>query len=159
MRLVPLALTVLAIALGACGGDDETTIAPPTTTAATTTGATGATGATGRAGAGLPSPASVDDVSTCLSDAGLDVTANGDALPGVEGSYDRLDVALGGLDQGALVVVFGSEEDAPAQAENVGIAGGVADVQATGNAVWGIDSAADETEEEAASIEGCMPSG
>jgi hypothetical protein len=155
-RSIPLALTVLALGLGACGGDeDEVTIPPPTTVA----GPTGATGATGEAGAGLPSPATAGEISSCLSDAGIEVTPSDSEVAGVEGTYERLDIALGDLAQGGLVVVFESEQDAEAQEPNVEAGGGISQVEVTGNAVWGIDAAAGESEQERASIEGCMPSG
>ena len=127
------ALCALALAASACGGDDE----EPTTTDAGTTGAAGVTGSTGVA-------LTADDLVTCLNDAGLDASIDEPVL-GLESEHEAVSVAIGDLDEGAALVVFGGEEQAEAEAEAVDALAGVANTEVAGNVIWGLDAAADET--------------
>jgi len=152
-RLPLAAFACLALLAAGCGGDDEETTT--TTSSTSTIGATGATGATG--GEGVAATATADQVLACLDETGLEAATNDNELIGVESPYERVDVGQDDLDQAAVIVVFGSEDDAQAEEQNLEVAAGVADVQTVGNVVYGFDSSADFSSSEELVIEGCLP--
>ncbi len=76
---------------------------------------------------------------------------------GVESSYEKLDVPLEDLDQGASIVVFEDAETAESEAEAADVAMGVAETTVAGNVIWGTDSSVSEPEDAEAAIEGCVP--
>jgi hypothetical protein len=137
------ALVALALGVSACGGDDETTA---TTTDAGASGASGVTGAV----------VSADDIVSCLGDAGLEATVDS-PVTGLEGEHEKVYVAIGDSEQGAVLAVFESEEAAEAESEAFAALGGVAAEQVSGNVAWGFDAIAGETPDDEAAIEGCLP--
>jgi hypothetical protein len=151
LRLIAsiLALFALAYATG-CGDDDE-----PTSTPSPSSGATGATGESGTVG----ETATLEDVQACLEGEGLEANVSENELIGLEGSYERLDVALEDLEQGASIVVFESAEAAEAEAEAADVAMGVGPTTVAGNVIWGVDLSVAEPEDAEAAIEGCVPAG
>jgi hypothetical protein len=150
LRLIAsvLALFALAFAVG-CGDDDDES----TSTTSTPSGATGATGESGSVGETV----AIEDVQSCLEGEDLEANASDSELIGLEGSYEKLDVPLEDLDQGASIVVFESAEAAEAEAEAADVAMGVAETTVAGNVIWGIDSSVAEPEDAEAAIEGCLP--
>ena len=64
---------------------------------------------------------------------------------------------LGDLDQGAEFAVFANEADAKANEADASALIGVSPTELTGNVVWGFDAAADETPDDQAAVEGCLP--
>jgi hypothetical protein len=148
---VALAMAIAAIAIAGCGGDDDETT--------TATGATGGTGATGASGeAGVSGTVTVDEVASCLQDEGLDATVSDSAVLGIEAEHEKVDVALEDLEQGAVVIVFPSAEDAESEESTAEVAAGVADTQLAGNTIWGVDAAVDDPDAAEAAIKGCVPS-
>jgi len=151
VRLIAAVLASLLLAFAAgCGDDDEP--------APTTTEATGATGATGESGA-VGETVAIADVQSCLEGEGLEANVNENELIGIEASYERLDVPLEDLEQGAAIVVFESAEDAKAEADIADVAMGVGDTTVAGNTIWGVDLSVSEPDEAEAAIEGCVPAG
>jgi hypothetical protein len=149
MRLIASVLAILALAFAAgCGDDDE-----PTPVPATETGATGATGESGTVG----ETATIEDVQGCLEGEGLEANVSDSELIGLEGSYERLDMPLEDLEQGASIVVFESAEAAEAEAEAADVAMGVGDTTVAGNVIWGVDLSVAEPEDAEAAIEECVP--
>ena len=139
------ALVALALGVSACGGDDETT-----TTATTDAGVSGATGVSG-------SVVSADELVSCLGEAGLDATVDSSPVTGLEGEHEKVYVAIGDSDQGAVLAVFDSAEAADAELEAFSALGGVANSQVAGNVAWGFDATAGETPEDEEAVEGCLP--
>jgi major membrane immunogen (membrane-anchored lipoprotein) len=116
-----------ALALAACGGDDETTIAAPTTTGPT--GATGATGAEGAAGSGSA-------VEEAITDAGFGIESVQcpDEVP-LEGQGDEFncDFEQEG-ESGTMTVTVDSADEQSATISYQGSAGSI-DVEGSGVAV------------------------
>jgi hypothetical protein len=139
-------ICALAIALSACGGDDE----EPATTTSTPAGASGATG-------GVGAVVTADDLVSCLDGAGLEATVDDSPVIGLEGQHEKVYLALGDSDEAAVFAVFASAEAAEAEAEAFDALGGVANTQVAGNIAYGFDAGADETPEDEAAVEGCLP--
>ena len=136
---------VLALGLGACGGDDETT--------SSSTTAVGASGASGLAGAAV----TADSLVACLEGAGYEA-ATGDSVLGLDAEHTLVEMPLGDLEQGAAFVVFPSEDEAQTGEEDASALIGVSPSELTGNVVWGFDASADETPEDESAVEACLPS-
>jgi hypothetical protein len=137
-------VAALALAVSACGGDDETT---------TTSTDAGATGATGVAGAVI----TADDLVSCLGDAGLEASVDSSPVTGLEGQHEKVYVAIGDSEQGAVLAVFESAEAADAEAVAFDALAGVADTEVSGNVAYGFDATAGETPDDEAALEGCLP--
>jgi hypothetical protein len=111
-----------ALGLAACGGDDETTIAPTTTGA---TGSTGATGADGAAGSGAA-------VETAITDAGFGIESVDcpDEVPLEEGDEFNCDFTQSG-ESGTMTVTVDTADDDAAAISYQGVAGDT-DVEGSG---------------------------
>jgi hypothetical protein len=99
-----------ALALAACGGDDEVVSLPSTTT----TGASGATGATGEAGTtGTGSGAAVE---TALTDAGFGISSVTcpEDVPLEEGDTFDCDFTVDSGDSGTISVTVDSADETTA---------------------------------------------
>ena len=59
--------------------------------------------------------------------------------------------------QGAVIVIFESEDAAQAEAEAADVAMGVGDTTVAGNTVWGVDLSVSDSEDAEVSMEGCVP--
>ena len=150
MRLISAVLVSLLLVFAGCGDDDDSTTS--------TSESTGATGATGEAGA-VGETVAIEDVLSCLEDGGFEANVNDNTLVGLESIYERLDVPLEDLEQGASIVVFESPEAAKAEAEAADVAMGVGDTTVAGNTIWGVDLSVSEPDDAEAAIEGCLPAG
>ncbi|UJA19537.1 hypothetical protein HJD18_04480 [Thermoleophilia bacterium SCSIO 60948] len=152
------AVAALALIGAGCGGDEPETTSTPTTTSTGATGLTGATGSTGDAGAS--DVASIDSASQlveCLDGEGLEAAEAGPVL-GLE-DYEVVDLSLGDSDQAAVFVILDSPEAAKKDVEEIGTLAGVAFPEARGNVVFGFDATADETPEDEAAVDACLPPG
>ena len=149
MRLIAAVLSLLLVFAG-CGDDDESTTS--------TSESTGATGATGESGA-VGETVAIEDIQSCLEDEGFESNVNGNELIGLESIYERLDVPLEDLEQGASIVVFESPEAAKAEAEAADVVMGVGDTTVAGNTIWGVDLSVSEPDDAEAAIEACLPAG
>jgi uncharacterized protein DUF4333 len=106
MRLPILTITACAaLALGACGGDDEE-VTLPSTTIPTATGATGATGEGGAAGSG----AAVEDA---LTDGGFGIQSVDcpDDVPLEEGDTFDCDFTIESGESGTLSITVDSADE------------------------------------------------
>ena len=137
-----LAAAVAAMAIAACGGDDET--GSPT--------AVGASGASGAVGAVVTAGSLV----TCLQAAGYGA-ATTDPVLGLDAEHTQVELPLGDLDQGAAFVVFPDEASAKAADKDASALVGVSPTELTGNVVWGFDAAADESPDDQQAVEACLP--
>ena len=144
-RKVALAAAPCALVLtvAACGGDDEETTTPEA----------GATGGTGVSGA-VPT---ADELVSCLTDAGLDASLDESPVLGLESEHEVVNVPIGDLSEGAVLVVFPGPDQAEAEAQAVAALAGVANTQVAGNVIYGFDAVADETPDDQSAVEGCLP--
>ena len=124
-------LTCLALALAACGGDDEES----------------SSAAAGEA----------DTLVSCLQEAGLEAAVDDSGVTGVETQHTRIAVAVGDLDEGAVVVVFGAPDEAAFEFDAVDALAGVAGMELQGKVIYGFDSSAEQTPDDEAALEGCLP--
>ncbi len=150
MRLIAAVLVSLLLVFAGCGDDDDSTTS--------TSESTGATGATGESGA-VGETVAIEDVQSCLEGEGFEANVNDNELIGLESIYERLDVPLEDLEQGASIVVFESPEAAEAEAEAADVVMGVGDTTVAGNTIWGVDLSVSEPDDAEAAIEGCLPAG
>ena len=137
-----LAAAVAAMAIAACGDDDET--GSPT--------AVGASGASGAVGAVVTAGSLV----TCLQAAGYGA-ATTDPVLGLDAEHTQVELPLGDLDQGAAFVVFPDEASAKAADKDASALVGVSPTELTGNVVWGFDAAADQSPDDQQAVEACLP--
>jgi hypothetical protein len=87
----------------------------------------------------------------------LEASVDDSPVLGLEAEHEKVYLALGDSDQAAVFAVFDSAEAADAEGEAFDALGGVADTQVSGNVAWGFDSAAEETPDDEAAVEGCLP--
>jgi hypothetical protein len=106
-----------ALALAACGGDDDE-FTLPTTTAANATGPTGATGADGASGTGTA-------VEEALTEAGFGIAAVDcpDDVPLEEGDTFDCEFTVDAGDSGTLSITVDSADDETATLSYLGEAG------------------------------------
>ena len=148
MRLITAVVVSLLLVFAGCGDDDDSTTS--------TSESMGATGATGESGA-VGETVAIEDVQSCLEGEGFEANVNDNELIGLESIYERLDVPLEDLEQGASIVVFESPEAAKAEAEAADVVMGVGDTTVAGNTIWGVDLSVSEPDDAEAAIEGCLP--
>jgi len=150
VRLITAVVVSLLLVFAGCGDDDDSTTS--------TSESMGATGATGESGA-VGETVAIEDVQSCLEGEGFEANVNDNELIGLESIYERLDVPLEDLEQGASIVVFESPEAAKAEAEAADVVMGVGDTTVAGNTIWGVDLSVSEPDDAEAAIEGCLPAG
>ncbi len=126
-----VALAGVALALGACGGDDEESSS---------------------AGAG-----EADTLVSCLQEAGLNAAVDDAGVTGVETQHTKVAVPVGDLDEGAVLVVFGAPDEAAFEADAVDALAGVAETEVQGSVIYGFDSSAEQTPDDEAALESCLP--
>ena len=107
-----------ALALGACGGDDEEFTLPPTTAATGETGATGSTGEDGATGSG-------DAVEEALTEAGFGIASVDcpDEVPLEEGDTFDCDFAMDSGSEGTMSISVDTADDKSATISYLGEAG------------------------------------
>ena len=150
MRPIAAVLASLLLVFAGCGDEDESTTS--------TSESTGATGATGESGA-VGETVAIEDIQSCLEGEGFEANVNDNELIGLESIYERLDVPLEDLEQGASIVVFESPDAAKAEAEAADVVMGVGDTTVAGNTIWGVDLSVSEPDDAEAAIEACLPAG
>lgn len=165
-RVAAIAVTVLALGVAGCGEDDEDAgeSEDETTTEVTTSATpTGATGATGAEGTGTAEAESVAGVASCLDDRGIEHDDEVDfyALEGEPPDAERINVSAGDSENGIVIAVFDSSEDAIGGEDAVVETGGLVDTEVVGNIVYGVDEDEAENVETAdiAGVEACLPTG
>jgi hypothetical protein len=107
-----------ALALGACGSDDEEFTLPPTTAATGETGATGSTGEDGATGSG-------DAVEEALTEAGFGIASVDcpDEVPLEEGDTFDCDFAMDSGSEGTMSISVDTADDKSATISYLGDAG------------------------------------
>jgi hypothetical protein len=68
-----------------------------------------------------------------------------------------VNVAIGDLSEGAVLVVFPGPDQADAKAQAVDALAGVADTDVAGNVIYSFDAVADESVADRSAVEGCLP--
>jgi len=150
VRPIAAVLASLLLVFAGCGDEDESTTS--------TSESTGATGVTGESGA-VGETVAIEDIQSCLEGEGFEANVNDNELIGLESIYERLDVPLEDLEQGASIVVFESPDAAKAEAEAADVVMGVGDTTVAGNTIWGVDLSVSEPDDAEAAIEACLPAG
>jgi hypothetical protein len=119
-----LAAACAALALGACGGDDEEFTLPTTTATTGTSGASGATGATGATGED-GATGSGDAVEEALTEAGFGIASVdcADEVPLEEGDTFDCDFSMDSGSEGTMSISVDSADDESATISYLGDAG------------------------------------